>query len=74
MRQGDETLMATDKIDYARLRDESSRPLFIGGREDAYTQTFKIEVNGTSSIRKFGYMLERNRWLPFGFVSQTGEK
>ena len=22
---------------------------------------------------KFKYKLERNRWLPFGFVSQTGE-
>ena len=65
--------MATDKIDYARLRDERSRPLLIGGKEDAYTQTFKIEADGTSSVRKFGYKLTRNRWLPFGFVSQTGE-
>ena len=50
-----------------------SRPLFIGGRDAAYPQTFEIESNGTSSIQKFGHKLERNRWLPFGFVSQTGE-
>ena len=73
IRRGDETLMATHQIDYALYDNDNSRPLFIGGREDAYSQTFKIESNGTSSIRKFGYKLERNRWLPFGFVSQTGE-
>lgn len=50
-----------------------SRPLFIGGRDAAYTQTFEIESDGTSSIRKFKYKFERSRWLPFGFVSLTGE-
>ena len=71
--RGYENQLATDEIDYASYKNENSRPLFIGGREDAYTQTFKIEADGTSSIRKFGYKLTRNRWLPFGFVSQTGE-
>ena len=73
MRRGDETLFATRQIDYAIYDDIESRPLFIGGREDAYTQAFEIESDGTASIRKFGYKLERNRWLPFGTVSQTGE-
>ena len=73
IRLGHENQLATDEIDHARLRDEYSRPLLIGGGEDAYTQTFEIESNGTSSIRKFGYKLERNRWLPFGTVSQAGE-
>ena len=45
---------------------------FIGSSEDAFSQTFNIESDGTSSIRKFGYKLERNRWLPFGIVTQAG--
>ena len=73
IRQGDETLFATRQIDYALYDNYKSRPLLIGGREDAYAQTFEIESDGTSSIRKFGYKLERNRWLPFGIVTQTGE-
>ena len=73
IRRGYENQLATDDLDHALYDDDNSRPLLIGGREDAYTQTFKIESDGTSSIRKFGCKLERNRWLPFGFVSQTGE-
>ena len=71
--RGHENQLATDDLDHALYDDDNSRPLLIGGREDAYTQTFKIESDGTSSIRKFGYKLERNRWLPFGTVTQTGE-
>ena len=71
--RGYENQLAALEVDYALFDNKESRPLLIGGREGAYTQTFKIEANGTSSIRKFGYKLERDRWLPFGTVSQTGE-
>ena len=71
--RGYEDQLAALEVDYALSDNKESRPLLIGGREGAYTQTFKIEANGTSSIRKFGYKLERDRWLPFGTVSQTGE-
>ena len=73
MLRGYENQLAAHEVDYALYDNKDSRPLLIGGREDAYTQTFKIESNGTSSIRKFGYNLERNRWLPFGSITQTGE-
>ena len=71
--RGYEDQLAALEVDYALSDNKESRPLLIGGREGSYTQTFKIEANGTSSIRKFGYKLERDRWLPFGTVSQTGE-
>lgn len=71
--RGCENQLAALEVDYALYDDKESRPLLIGGSERTYTQTFEIESDGTSSIRKFGYKLERNRWLPFGFVSQTGE-
>ena len=73
VRRGEEGLLSTRNIDYALYDDKESRPLLIGGREDAYTQTFEIELDGTSSIRKFGYKLERSRWLPFGSITQIGE-
>ena len=73
MRRGYENQLAALEVDYALYDNAKSRPLLIGGREDAYAQTFEIESNGTSSIRKFGYKLERNRWIPFGIVTQTGE-
>ena len=52
--------------------EPTSRPLLIGGSEDAYLQTFKIESNGTSSVEKFGYRLSRYRWWPFGEVVKIG--
>ena len=73
IRRGYEDQLAALDADYALYADKESRPLLIGGREDAYTQTFEIELDGTSSIRKFGYKLERSRWLPFGSITQIGE-
>lgn len=57
----------TDRPHYERWNDESSRPLLIGGSEDAYLQVFGISADGTASVEKFGYRLERSRW------SFTGE-
>ena len=53
---------------YERLDDTSSRPLLIGGSEDAYLETFEIGGDGTASVEKFGYRLERSRWSFSGEV------
>lgn len=58
--------------DHANFGREDSRPLLIGNSEDAYKQIYTIDSSGTSMVEKFGYKLTRNRWLPFGSVSQTG--
>ena len=71
--RGYENQYAALEVDYAIYDDKDSRPLLIGGGEDAYTQTFKIESDGTSSVRKFGYKLTRDRRLPFGTITQTGD-
>ena len=52
---------------YERHTDESSRPLLIGGSPETYMQVFEIDTEGTASVEKFGYRLERSRW------SFTGE-
>ena len=53
--------------DYERWNDRSSRPLLIGGTPESYLQIFAIDAEGTASVEKFGYRLERSRW------SFTGE-
>ena len=52
----------TTVCDYERHLDVTSRPLLIGGRTDAYTQTFRIDADGTMSVEKFGWRLIRTRW------------
>ena len=47
--------------DYERHGDANSRPLLIGGRTDAYTQTFSIDANGTTTLEKFGWRMTRSR-------------
>ena len=46
--------------DYENYTNKLSRPLLIGGRKDAYTQTFRIEADGTAVIEKFGWRLIRH--------------
>ena len=45
------------ECDYENYANNLSRPLLIGGRKDAYTQTFRIEADGTAVIEKFGWRL-----------------
>jgi hypothetical protein len=58
------------KADFEQHKDETTRPLLIGNRNDMYKQIFEIESNGTSSIRKFGYKLSRSRWWFSGTVEK----
>lgn len=45
-----------------RYGDTSSRPLLIGGTQDAYKQVFQIYEDGSSSVSKFGRWVRRSRW------------
>jgi len=56
--------------DYERYRDANSRPLLIGGRTDAYTQTFSIDASGTTTLEKFGWRMTRSRWSFSGTVEE----
>ena len=58
------------ECDYERHRDASSRPLLIGGRTDAYTQTFSIGPSGTTTLEKFGWRMIRSRWSLSGTVEK----
>ena len=60
----------TSVCDHERFHDASSRPLLIGGRTDAYTQTFRIYADGTMSVEKFGWRLIRTRWSIWGTVER----
>jgi len=40
----------------------TSRPLLIGGSEDAYQQIFSISEDGTASIEKHGHTMSRGRF------------
>ncbi|MBQ3341745.1 MAG: hypothetical protein IJG84_07595, partial [Kiritimatiellae bacterium] len=60
-----------EECDYEKHWNRQSRPLYIGNREDAYTQVFSISENGTSYVEKFGYRLSRSRWSIFGEVTNT---
>ena len=66
---GDDTTLAMG-VDYERHMDNGSRPLLIGGREDAYTQFFLIDSDGSSAVEKFGYKLQRSRLAVSGTVIQ----
>ena len=57
--------------DYERYRDANSRPLLIGGRTDAYTQTFSIDSSGTTILEKFGWRMTRSRWSFSGTVERV---
>ena len=57
-------------VDFAKHKDETSRKLLIGNREDMYKQIFEIESDGTAVIRKFGYKLSRSRWRINGTVEK----
>ena len=54
--------------------DEKSRPLLIGGTEDAYRQVYEIDTNGTASVEKFGYRLERGRWNFTGTIIRVNDE
>ncbi len=60
----------TSVCDHERFHDVTSRPLLIGGRTDAYTQTFRIDADGTMSVEKFGWRLIRTRWSIWGTVER----
>ena len=51
--------------------NKMSRPLLIGGRTDAYVQTFRIDSDGTTTIEKFGWRMTRSRWSFSGTVEKT---
>ena len=59
--------------DRERMWDRTSRPLLIGGSEDAYRQVFEIDADGTASVQKFGYKLERGRWDFTGTIIHIDE-
>jgi hypothetical protein len=59
--------------DRERMWDRTSRPLLIGGSEDAYRQVFEIDADGTASVQKFGYKLERGRWDFTGTIIHVDE-
>ena len=40
----------------------TSRPLLIGGTEDAYQQIFSISEDGTATIEKHGHTMSRGRF------------
>ena len=67
MYEGDD-IGSAEEADYALYGGQGSRPLLIGNREDAYTQTFKILPSGESSVEKFRYRLTRSRWSFSGEV------
>jgi hypothetical protein len=56
--------------DYEIYKDDNSRKLLIGNREDLYKQIYVIDERGTASVSKFGYRLSRSRWLPSGTVEK----
>ena len=60
--------------DRERMFDETSRPLLIGGTEDAYRQVYEIDTNGTASVEKFGYRLERGRWDFTGTIIRVNDE
>ena len=60
--------------DYEFHENTSSRPLLIGGRTDAYTQTFRIDNDGTTTIEKFGWRMTRSRWSFSGTVEKMNER
>jgi len=62
---------ATYECDYEIYTNKMSRPLLIGGRTDAYVQTFRIDSDGTTTIEKFGWRMTRSRWSFSGTVEKT---
>ena len=60
----------TTVCDYERHLDVTSRPLLIGGRTDAYLETFRIDADGTMSVEKFGWRLIRTRLSIWGTVER----
>ena len=48
--------------DYERCKDDKSRKLLIGGRNDKYMQNRYIDENGTYRTEKFGHWISRSRW------------
>ena len=48
--------------EYASNNVSSSCFLLIGGRSNLYTQTFRIEEDGTARIDKYGHWLSRSRY------------
>ena len=59
-----------DYLDYEFHTNTNSRPLLIGGRGDVYTQTFRIEPDGTAVIEKFGWRLSHSRSSESGTVEK----
>ena len=59
-----------DECDYESRTNKTTRPLLIGGRTDVYTQTFRIDSEGTTTVEKFGWRMTRSRWS----TSATVEK
>ena len=58
------------ECDYESRTNKTTRPLLIGGRTDVYTQTFRIDSEGTTTVEKFGWRMTRSRWS----TSATVEK
>ena len=48
-----------------------AHPLLVGGRTDAYTQTFSIDSSGTTTLEKFGWRMTRSRWSFSGTVEKV---
>ena len=69
-RYENEDFPKAQETDFEQYKNETSRPLLIGNRDDMYKQIFEIESDGTSSIRKFGYKLSRSRWWFNGTVEK----
>ncbi|MBO7685827.1 MAG: hypothetical protein J6V72_05560 [Kiritimatiellae bacterium] len=61
----------TYECDYESYTNKLSRPLLIGGRTDAYIQTFRIDSDGTTTIEKFGWRMTRSPWSFSGTVEKT---
>ena len=59
-----------DECDYESYTNKTTRPLLIGGRTDAYTQTFRIETDGTAVVEKFGWRSIRTKWSLSGTVER----
>ena len=60
--------------DYEYDMNTNSRPLLIGGRTDAYTQTFHIDAEGRTTLEKFGWRMTRSRWSLSGTVEKMNER
>ena len=69
--EGENDITGVIKCDYESYGNTNSRPLLIGGRADAYTQTFNIDSSGTTTLEKFGWRMTRSRWSFSGTVEKV---